>query len=508
MKKKLLALIMITCLLLSACSSAPTPAEEKNSFGEEQSSSEEMPESESAKVGKFVAAYSTLDYINGEDRLAPTYKPYFDLFNQTNLSNGSKIQIFEEYRIIDFKKERYILMQYTNPSGTTGAIRFPQDEWELISFVGDNDIIAFFTDISTELSEENTNMFMVSVVDISEEDYAIKEAIENDGIEELIKKDYFTVSSFYPITLKDETYILEEGENSNTLIYDTNYSLEYARYGGASYQVNCHGCTYIYEDYETNIRIAAFCGGRDYSNYELRNFFTEFEVIDEEHLFSEMSSDWVFPSGMTGQTTKTVLGNGMSMNVTNYTNPSNHEMSFHWYGPETLGSQALENNGVLTLQEGEGLYKLNAQAIPINEIVDKYDVESYGLLEYQHFNENAYKSIEVCDIEVDGVRQSVIGQNLILNNYDELKAYGFENEEELFMFDKEDLIDDYNNTHIVYPIVDDNGYKGYATLLYGSEFNMPQDYVYFFTYVEREDIYDNERALDVISSIDYHLGIE
>lgn len=515
MKRIIITFILSACLLFSACSGISALQEENNFFdneqvfsNNEQTFSEEEQESESVEEGRFISSVEVLDYIPYNERYETKYKPYYNLLHHGELEDGSRIQVYEEYYTNQFDiRERYVVLQYTNTNGTPGAIRFLHDEWELRTLAINNNVVFAYTKEDRELSADNTEIFIFSVQDIPEDGSTLRDMINDNTIAEHASGCAFSIDFIYPSSKIDEKYILEEGENYDKLIYNTSYGLEYSRSGGASYQVQCHGSSCVYDDYENNKRIMMFYGGKNNENY-YRGFLEEIEFIEEEFLFTQNRSGWVFPEGMTGGTDKTPMFNGMSLNQTLYLTPDNHEMLFHWYGPETLGTQALEANGILTLQEGEGLYKLNAQAIPINEIVDMYDVESYGLLENQHFMDDYCKSILVLGVMEDGVYSHVAEEQLILHNYDELKAQGFENGEDCFVFDRETLIDDYDGTHIIYPIVDDDGYKGYATLLYGSDYNMPQDYVYFFTYVEREDIYDNERALEVISSIDYHLGIE
>ena len=479
-KRILFAMLLATTSLLVACGSNSTQdTQEVQDIQETTSQEVETPQEEVVQEElpleevaiKEETNITTDTYINMEKREEPFYKSNFILTNFLmgeqfeGVEEGVQLHTFEEYSQTN---TRYILVNYINANGTSGAIRVPHIRWNFDNIKMSNNEIEYhpeFNDkqITMDNYSEYIPIFYFGVFEISmDQNDLVKDCISENRISDITSQ-FPLVRSSYPNNhlyeyngTKERAYEIEEGENYSKIVYETPYDFVVSEnyqgpYGSGKLTELAKGATCIYDDYENMKRYIIVRGST--SSIDIEDVM-EIEILDNELHFNGPTSSWIFPEGMEGKTQKTPMVNDMSKNVTTYTTPNNHEMSFHWYGPRMLASQASEEKGVLTLEESEGLYKLNAQAIPIDEVWNMYDIGSYGLMDNEHYVE---------------------GSN----------------------------IDDYG-TQILYPIVDDNGYKGYATLLYGSNNQMPQDYYYFFTYVEKEDVYDDERALEVMASLDYH----
>lgn len=468
MKTKLLTLTLCMCLLLSACGSTSTQDTQdvQNPIEEVQEPIEVVEE----PIEDIQEPIAIEEYIPFEVRNAKLYKAYFNRIGyvygslEDSLDDDLVFEAFEEYSTSpQTEGSETILLNYTNANGVKGSIRFDnkdeRKDWTFDSIdIYDSNIMYLPNGLEQRFEQFVFGVYGFS--DISSDGGMIKECVNEDALKAQTSWLPLMGNSYRFTPNEDMEHTLDVGDNYAKIIYRTDYEVVFSQDGGTNHIYPCTSYTCIYDDYENEKRYIILYGVQSGDETKVLEFMNSIEFVEEENLYVEKTTYWMFPEGMEGYTQKSPYQNGMSRNITSYTTPNNHEMLFHWYGPSDLGSQAIASNGVLTLQESEGLYKLNAQAIPTNEIVDRNDIGAYGLMEHEHY------------VEGD---------------------FGLQ-------------VDDYG-TQILYPIIDDNGYKGYATLLYGSDYAMPQDYLYFFTYVEREDVYDDERALDVMASLDYHLGI-
>lgn len=471
MKTKLLALTLCMCLLLSACGSTSSQdAQDTQPPIEEVQEPIEVVEEPIEDIQEPIAI-EVPQYISLDVRTSTFYKPYFERIGyvygsiEDSLDDDLVFEAFKEYYTNPLPSgEEKLLVNYTNANGTRGSIRF-DNKYEIKDWTFENNLfiydnVFFYLPNGYEQRYEEFAMGVFELSSFSSSNILVKDCVDDEKLKKCISNFQLSGENYRFTPNEDMEHILDIGDNYAKLIYRTDYDFIFSREGGANHIYPCISYTCIYDDYENDKRYIIIYGVQDGDETKVLEFMNSIEFVEEENLYEEKTSYWMFPEGMEGYTQKSPYQNGMSRNITSYTTPNNHEMLFHWYGPNNLGSQAIASNGVLTLQESEGLYKLNAQAIPTNEIVDMNDIGSYGLMAHEHY--------------VEG-------------------EFGLQ-------------VDDYG-TQILYPIVDDNGYKGYATLLYGSDYAMPQDYLYFFTYVEREDVYDDERALEVMASLDYHLGV-
>lgn len=467
-KRILFAMLLATTSLLVACGSTSTQdTQDAQNPIEEVQEPIEVVEEPIEDIQEPIAI-EVQEYISLDERTSTFYKPYFERIGYVygslhdSLDDDLVFEAFEEYSTSPLPSgEEKLLVNFTNANGVRGSIRF-DNKYKVENWTFDN--ISIYDKNIMYLPnglEQPFEQFAFLVSDFSEystDTIYVKDCVNEDALKKCTSYFHLRGDNYRFVPNEDMEHSLDVGDNYAKIIYRTDYEVIFSREGGVNHIYPCTSYTCVYDDYENDKRYVIIYGIQSGDETKVLEFMNGIEFVDEENLYIEKTSYWVFPEGMDGETQKSPYQNGMSRNITTYVTPNGHEMVFHWYGPNDLATQAIANNGVLTLQESEGLYKLNAQAIPTNEIVDRNDIGAYGLMEYEHY------------VEGD---------------------FGLQ-------------VDDYG-TQLLYPIVDDNGYKGYATLLYGSDYAMPQDYLYFFTYVEREDVYDDERALDVMASLDYHL---
>lgn len=496
-KRILFAMLLATTSLLVACGSTSSQGAQdtqntQETTNEEVVSNQEVEQEETTQEVEekmiLVNDYANAMYITKDETKEDSYRTYFNFIHQvlgsevSHLEDTTRLQVYEGYRDnekqgVNEKCYRHILIQFTNSNGTSMMIDIPHQTWDFTQIDMTNDMLRYRPQ-NGEVFEE---IYFI-VGELSNENSLLKDYENGENIEQIAT--WFPIQSMegYKLTdtnTRNASNYLEIEENYAKIIYKTDYQYT-STSDGAIY--DCSGYTCIYDDYE-NMKRFIIVYGVEGSNGKLpgsANTIESFldyyiEIIDNEYHFMEPTSKWVFPQGMVGETQKTPMNNGMSINITNYTNSNNQEIKLHWYGPQTLGEQASEENGVLTLSDAEGNYRLNIQQVSPDVCEgfkyvgrDNLSMEEVGgifapLQEYEHYVENTY--VDMCKFN-DGEKFAL------------------------------------------YQITTDDGYKGYAFLMAESQFKMPNDEKYFITYVEKEDIYDDERALEVIKSIDYHLGIE
>jgi len=441
----LLTLLLATTTLFVACGSTPTQDTTDTPNAQDTQST----------VGEVQEPVE--EYISLEERNTTMYKPYFEM---TGFLYGSQDDTLDDDLAFEAYKERTVqgkslLVNFTSSDGTRGAIRINgeknREKWHFDSIRIMNSGIIYVPSNADYFEEFAFAMFDFSTLSGN---MMVNQCTSDEYINAFTSWLPLPSSSHYHKPCDVPEYTIDIGDTYAKIIYRTDYEYPFKYEDGYEHVYSCTGYTLVYDDYQNQKRYIVTYGKNLNDTKDTLNFMNSIEIISEEERSSQNHFYWTFPEGMEGYTGKLPFNNGMSRNITSYTTPDNHEMLFHWYGPEMLGAQVYVTNDVLTLCEGEGKYKLNAQAILASDIADKFDVSSYGLMEHEHFATDGH-------------------------------------------------VDDYG-TQILYPITDDNGYKGYATLLYGSDYPMPNDYVYFFTYVERDDIYNDERALEVMASLDYH----
>ena len=179
--------------------------------------------------------------------------------------------------------------------------------------------------------------------------------------------------------------------------------------------------------------------------------------VDVETFFST-SYALDFPEGMTGFTDKYVFSSDetWSLNNTHYVDNSGNTMNFEWEGPTELGEKATTTDSTLALLGGD--YALFAWTygyadgdFELCANMDKETWTSFTLLDIPYV-ENGYYNVDISD-------------NTILT-----------------IFEVEGL-----------------EYKGYASCITDSNNKI----CYQFTYVEKIDSYNEERAMKVIESIKF-----
>lgn len=493
-KRILFAILLATTSLLVACGSTSTQDNQDVQNTQETTNQAVVSTQEDVvqedMEGKKILVNDDwefdFEYITSEERYKDDYKIYFNLLEQvigsdtTYLEDTTRFQIFEEYRPNERAsmletQYRHILVQLTNPNGTSMMIDIPHNDWDFSTAAISNNTLQY----RPQNEEQRYEEIIFKVEEIPNErkllkDYGNIEDLDDISSLVFLQDDYHKLTSEKPKTFE---YEYNEEDNYAKLIYKTDYMIVYE---GNAY--DCSGYTCLYEDYETMTVISIVYCVEGISSLPIEgdyNWIDDFldyyiVIVDNEYHFTQPTFLWTFPQGIVGETQKTPMENGMSINVTSYTNSNNQEIKFHWYGPETLGEQAeVGENGLLTLKDKEGNYRLNVQQIPMSECKGET---------YRDDELNAW----------------VINENhKIFSPLQEYEHY------------VEGCVVDYSSSEYgLYPITTDDGYKGYAYVMYSSQFKKPNDEVYFITYVEKENVYDDERALEVIKSIDYHLGIE
>ena len=410
------------------------------------------------------------------------YKVYFDFSHQvlgsdvSHLEDTTRLQVYEEYR--ENEKEKYtkdgfnyrhILVQFTNANGATGMIDIPHSEWTFAQVDMTNDMVRYRPQ-NEQIFEE---IYFV-VGELTNENSLLRDYESGKNIDQIanwfpIQSNEYTLTKTNP---RDSLHWFDVEDKYAKIIYQTNYVCTPA--SGGTYDCSAYTC--IYDDYENMKRFIIVYGrqgdGKLESSYDIRDFLDDIEFVDNEYHFSQSTSTMQASQGMTLETQKTTMNNGMAINVTNYTNPNNQEIKFHWYGPETLGTLVGEQNGVLTLMDKEENYRLNIQQVALDLGNCKtFSDDELGTCTYD--SDTIFIPLQEYEHYLEGSRVDYVSEWWVL-----------------------------------YQITTDDGYKGYAYAMCNSDFPKPSDQMYFITYVEKESVYDDERALEVIKSIDYHLGIE
>lgn len=179
------------------------------------------------------------------------------------------------------------------------------------------------------------------------------------------------------------------------------------------------------------------------------------------------SHTWVFPDGLEGFTRKFLNEDypEWSVNHTHYVAPNGNEMNFRWEGPAELGSNAgLGNNGkTLNLGNSSGEYAL--RAFTTGELSPEDYEET---INYSKETIVSFASSDVAYIE-DGYYVATIEDNYL--------SYIF----------------------AIKGIDNNENHQGYCHFFMDFENNA----CYQFTYLEDISIYDDERALSVVNSLEY-----
>ena len=187
---------------------------------------------------------------------------------------------------------------------------------------------------------------------------------------------------------------------------------------------------------------------------------TEDVVVEdgEDYPFS-YESTWVFPEGMTGETTKFVFANDetWSLNYTHYEDNNGNEMNFVWESPVTLGEQAVSDGRNLVLLEQNRNYQFRAVTFGYSENdAQCIDLPKETWISYADdvvpYVENSFYNVEITDTTIE-VTFKVLG----------------------------------------------NGYEGYNYYI----IDTTNEICYQFAYLENIEIYDDTRAMNVINSISY-----
>jgi len=183
------------------------------------------------------------------------------------------------------------------------------------------------------------------------------------------------------------------------------------------------------------------------------------EPTTEEEFYSD-SYQWTFPEGMDGFTDKFVLASDetMSFNCTHYVDTNGNEMNFSWVGPTELGEKADAGETTLFL----------------------YGNDSFELRAWNG-GELKLEELEECLALEKNVWTSLSGSNV---TYPENGYYNIER------------ID--NIVYVKYAVKTDT-MNGYSCFLCNGDVGN----YYMFTYLERNEIYNDTRAMNVINSIEY-----
>lgn len=185
------------------------------------------------------------------------------------------------------------------------------------------------------------------------------------------------------------------------------------------------------------------------------------EPTTEEEFYSD-SYQWTFPEGMDGFTDKFVLASDetMSFNCTHYVDTNGNEMNFSWVGPTELGEQADAGETTLFLYGG-----------------DNYELKAWG-----------------CEVS---------GPEDALREFDKETIVGWDSSSSIYTEgDYYEFVDGDIDARVTFKIsrtINDVEYTGYACYFENYETMT----CYQITYVERNDIFDDERALSVVNSLDF-----
>ncbi len=184
---------------------------------------------------------------------------------------------------------------------------------------------------------------------------------------------------------------------------------------------------------------------------------------DEFDGFYSDSYQWAFPEsiGVEGFTDKYVLASDetMSFNCTHYVAKDGTEMNFSWVGPTELGEKADAGNTTLFLYGNDSAYELRAW----------------------NGGELKLEELEECLALEKDVWTSLSGSDI---TYPEDGYYNIERIN--------------NIVYVTYAVKTDtmNGYSYFIC-------NGDVENYYMFTYLERNEIYDDTRAMNVINSLEY-----
>ena len=184
---------------------------------------------------------------------------------------------------------------------------------------------------------------------------------------------------------------------------------------------------------------------------------------DGEDEFYSDSYQWAFPEsiGVEGFTDKFVYANDetMSFNCTHYIAKDGTEMNFSWVGPTELGEKADAGNTTLFLYGNDSAYELRAW----------------------NGGELKLEELEECLALEKDVWTSLSGSDV---SYPENGYYNIERVD--------------NIVYVTYAVKTDtmNGYSYFIC-------NGDAGNYYMFTYLENNEIYNDERALSVVNSLEY-----
>ena len=189
------------------------------------------------------------------------------------------------------------------------------------------------------------------------------------------------------------------------------------------------------------------------------------EVVEEESVTInyEYAYDLKFPNGMTGFTKKYLNETvpEWSLNETHYVDTNGNEMNFEWEGFATLGESAGVNGNTLNLVDLERGVEIRAW---------------YG------------GPMNMEDIEPCLTADSTAWTNST-SAYCSLPENGYYNVEQIE-----------NTVVITYEVIDNNSGKvGYVRFVCNADIGE----VYNFMYLETPEIFDKDRAMFVINSIDF-----
>lgn len=191
------------------------------------------------------------------------------------------------------------------------------------------------------------------------------------------------------------------------------------------------------------------------------------EVVEPETPEFAPAFTWTFPDGMDGFTQKFLNEDypEWSVNHTHYVAPNGNEMNFRWEGPAELGSHAgLGNNGkTLYLENSSGEYAL--RAFTTGELSPEDYEET---INYSKETIISFASTDVSYIE-DGYYNAIIEDNYL------------------------------SYTFAVEGVGDNANCQGYCHFILDFE----NGACYQFTYLEDISIYNDQRALSVVNSLEY-----
>lgn len=274
----------------------------------------------------------------------------------------------------------------------------------------------------------------------------------------------------------DFEYFVDEKDASFRITYSLELGLKLSEDDTSIEYQGYRGYFTCYEDYNTMTRYYALCASTKFDASRCLKFLDGVRFGNPNIDYrNELEGTYTFPDGMNGYTEKhpLIADSNMSTNITHFVDSNGNIIDFHWRGPSTVGLYATENNNVLELSDQDGNYYLRVSLV------------------------NDFKDFCYTNIDEDG--------NITYSADDTCSKYLYENEE----FIKGSTID-YNISRgnrglaIAFPISRDDGYKGYAYMCEGNSTGDGKEHVYVFTYVEKEEVYDDARALEVINYIGTH----